>query len=56
MQITESLTIEHDRRGHQEGLCSDCDVYRLMKHGLTRSDYYFSNNEYRYSMGGINGF
>ena len=37
MRITESLSIENDRRGYQD-VCSDCEAYGLKKHGLTRSD------------------
>ena len=37
MRITESLSIENDRRGYQE-VCSDCEACGLKQHGLTRSD------------------
>ena len=39
MRITKSFyfLLEYDRKGYQE-LCSDCEAYRLKKHGLTRSD------------------
>ena len=38
MRITESLSIENDRRVYRE-LYSDCETYGLKKRGLTRSDY-----------------
>ena len=38
MRITETLSIEHDRRGYQEA-SSDCKAYGLKEHGLTWSDF-----------------
>ena len=37
MRITESFSIENDRRGYQE-VCTDCEAYGLKKHGLARFD------------------
>ena len=36
-ELLNHFKIENDIRGYQE-VCSDCEAYRLKKHGLTRSD------------------